>query len=446
MWDTYRTLLPLYHLIFTKPYSRIISGLISIYIEEGYLPAGRAANWNGRVQGGTHADIVLADGFVKSVQTLSGQKGRGELDSTIDWEEAYRAVMKDANVMPEHNVDPVTFDGATKEGRGALDDYLKLHYITRNHTRSVSRGVEYPQNDFAIYGIANGLGKSGDTIQQFKDRASWWQNQWNPTANTTLKGLGTFTGFPAPRNTNGSWNSTAYDPLSCGTCGWDADVYEAKIWETAFGAAPHDMAKVIGLMGGDQAFVRRLDASFVPGFGTSVGANNDAGSALFNPGNEPSFPTPFLYNYVPGMHWKTVNQTRSTVDAFYSDARNGYPGNIDGGALPSWLVFNLMGVFPVPGQALYLLSAPRFSFLKIALFTGTVAETSLTIKAMNLSDTSYYPQNVTLNGQQLNRAWLSHDEIARGGELVFVMGNEPKTWDGGERPWSLSTGSEAQYA
>ncbi|KAG9188938.1 hypothetical protein G6011_05806 [Alternaria panax] len=429
LWDTYRTLLPLYHLIFTKPYSRILSGLISIFKEEGYLPAGRAANWNGRVQGGTHADIVLADGFVKSVRALSGEAGRGELDSTIDWQDAYRAVMKDANVIPERNVDPVAFDGATKEGRGALDDYLTLRFITRNHTRSISRGVEYPQNDFAIYSMAQGLDKPQEAVDQMRHRASWWQNQWNPTANTTLDGIGTFTGFPGARNADGTWNVTAYDPLSCGTCGWDADIYEAKVWETAFSVAPHDMAKVIDLMGGDGAFIRRLDASFVPGFGTSVGANNDAGSALFNPGNEPSFATPFLYNYVPGMHWKTVNQTRATVDAFYSDARNGYPGNIDGGALPSWLIFNLIGMYPMPGQPLYLLSAPRLSSLKVSLFSGTAVETSLTVLAQNMSSTSFYPQRVTWNGEELDRAWLRHGEIAQGGKLVFYMGEEPARWD-----------------
>ncbi|KAI4645776.1 hypothetical protein J4E93_005354 [Alternaria ventricosa] len=441
LWDTYRTLLPLYHLIFTKPYSRILSGLISIFTEEGYLPAGRAANWNGRVQGGTHADMVLADGFVKSIRALSGETGRGELDSSIDWQEAYKAVMKDANVLPERNVDPVAFDGATKEGRGALDDYLALRFITRNHTRSVSRGVEYPQNDFAIYSMASGLMKSQGDIDQMRNRSSWWQNQWNPMANTTLHGTGTFTGFPGPRNADGTWNTTAYDPLSCGTCGWDADIYEAKVWETAFSVAPHDMAKVIDLMGGDDAFVRRLDASFIPGFGTSVGANNDAGSALFNPGNEPSFATPFLYNYVPGMNWMTVNRTRAIVDDFYSDDRNGYPGNIDGGALPSWLVFNLMGMYPVSAQPLYLLSAPRFSWLKVSLFSGTAAVTSLSIRAQNLSSTSYYPQKVTWNGQELDRAWLKHSELAEGGELVFYMGEEPKKWDVGERPWSLSTSS-----
>lgn len=61
-------------------------------------------------------------------------------------------------------------------------------------------------------------------------------------------------------------------------------------------------------------------------------------------GNEPSFATPFLYNYVPGYNWKAVNQSRSIVDTFYSDARNGYPGNIDSGAIPSWLIFNLIGL------------------------------------------------------------------------------------------------------
>lgn len=334
---------PLYHLLYTKTYSRVISGLINIFTNEGFLPAGRIANWNGRVQGGTHADMVLGDAFVKSVVAPSGTTGAGELGS-IDWQEVFKAMEKDANVLPERNVDSAAFDGATKEGRGALDDYLALRFITRNHTRSISRGIEYSQNDFALYSVAKGLNRSASETASYRDRANWWQNQWNPDANTTLSGVGHFTGFPGARNADGSWNYTDYDALSCGGCGWGDDIYEAKVWETSFSAAPHDMSKVISLMGGDDAFLKRLDASFLPGFGTSVGANNDAGSALFNPGNEPSFMTPFLYNYVPGNHWKTVNQTRATVDAYYSDQTNGYPGNIDGGALPSWLVFNLIGL------------------------------------------------------------------------------------------------------
>ncbi|KXT09509.1 hypothetical protein AC579_7186 [Pseudocercospora musae] len=436
LWDTYRTVMPLYHLLFTTTYTRVLSGLISIFTNEGYLPAGRIANWNGRVQGGTHADMVLADAYVKSVMAANGQQGRNEIGEIVDWHEAFKAVLNDADNLPVRNEDPVTFDGATKEGRGALDDYLTLRYITRNHTRSISRGVEYSQNDFAIYSFAKGLNAS--EADRFRDRADWWQNQWNPGANTTLKGVGNFTGFPGARNSDGSWNFTAYDPLTCGGCGWNDDIYEAKVWETAFSAAPHDMAKIIELIGGDEEFLKRLDASFLPGFGTSVGANNDAGSALFNPGNEPSFMTPFLYNYVPGYQWKTVNQTRAIVDDFYSTEKNGYPGNIDAGALPSWLIFNLIGLYPVAAQPIYLLGAPRFSSLKIRLFPGTAQAAWLWIKAENFSDKSWYPQKVLWNDQELDRSWVTHFELGAGGTLTFVMGEEPKQWDLGERPPSVS--------
>lgn len=234
---------------------------------------------------------------------------------------------------------------------------------------------------------------------------------------------------------------TSYDPLVCiPSCGWSDDIYEAKVWETSFTAAPHDMSRVIQLMGGDDAFVQRLDASFVPGLASSGtgNANNDAGTALFNPGNEPSFPLPFLYNYVPGRQWQTARRSRAVVDQFYGDARAGYPGNTDAGALPSWLMFNLLGLYPVAGQALYLLGAPRFSSLRVRLLAGTAWARTLVVRAEGLADDSFYPQRVTLDGVALDRAWVSHAELVGASELVFEMGAAPAAWDVGERPWSLS--------
>lgn len=200
------------------------------------------------------------------------------------------------------------------------------------------------------------------------------------------------------------------------------------------------MSRIITLMGGGPSFLQRLDASFLPGLASSGtgNANNDAGTSLFNPGNEPSFPMPFLYNYIPGSHWKTANQSRAIVDEFYSAERNGYPGNIDAGALPSWLVFNLLGLYPVAGQPLYLLGAPRFASLTVTLFGGTPLARTLAIRADGLADDRYYPQRVTLDGVALDRAWVSHAELVGASELVFEMGTEPAGWDGGERPWSLS--------
>lgn len=214
IWDTYRTLLPMYHLLFTGTYARVIKGLINIFSFEGFLPAGRAANWNGRVQGGTHADLVLGDAFAKSVRSPAAGNltagGLGELGD-VDWAEAYAAMVKDAEVLPARNADSVAFDGATKEGRGALDDYLRLGYVTRNHSRSISRGLEYAQDDFAVWAVARGLGAPADEQARYLARAGWWQNQWNADANTSLALSGngtntTFVGFAGPRDADGTFN------------------------------------------------------------------------------------------------------------------------------------------------------------------------------------------------------------------------------------------------
>lgn len=286
--------------------------------------------------------------------------------------------------------------------------------------------------------MATGLNHTSD-ITSFRDRADWWQNQWKPSENITLPGeAGIFTGFPAPCNSDGSWNYTSYKPVTCDNCGWSGDIYEATVWETAFSAAPHDMARLIDLMGGDDDFIKRLD-TFVPGLGQGTGnANNDAGTAVFNLGNEPSFMTPWLYHHVPGKQWKTVNQTRAIIDQFYSDERNGYPGNTDSGALPSWLVWNLIGLYPVVAQPIYLIGAPRFSGLRVKLFAGTGREAVLEIKAEGMANDKFYPQSVMLNGQRLDRSWISHDELSKGGTLSSEMGSEPGDWVSGERPPSLS--------
>lgn len=129
--------------------------------------------------------------------------------------------MKDATVLPDRNADSVTSDGATKDGRGALEDYLSLNYITRNHSRSISRGLEYSQNDFSIWTIAKGLAKAESEQDELLERSSWWQNQWNIDANKTLDNVGDFIGFPAPRNADGTWNTTNYDPSQCTpSCGY----------------------------------------------------------------------------------------------------------------------------------------------------------------------------------------------------------------------------------
>jgi putative alpha-1,2-mannosidase len=147
---------------------------------------------------------------------------------------------------------------------------------------------------------------------------SGWQNLWNHST-TSLN----FTGFLAPKYANGTAIKD-YDPTSCGACEWNSLTYEALPWEYSW-TVPFDMETLIKFMGGPNATEARLDEMFKPGFQASRGSDgtNGIGSTIFNPGNEPSFATPFLYNYLKGRQHKSVINARETINTFYTNGPSG---------------------------------------------------------------------------------------------------------------------------
>lgn len=202
LWDLFRCSTPLWQVLQPKPYEEIIRSLIDIWRHEGFLPDARSSEFTGRTQGGSNAENLLADAYVKGV--------RGQ----VNWEDGYEAMRTDAEVVPPNNNDPIAPDSSTKEGRGALPDWLSLGYITPRFSRAVSRAVEYSGNDFGLYQVASGLGREDDA-QKYLNRSRNWRNHWNPRQES----LG-FTGFVTPRYENGSFQEP-YDPLQCGGCYWD---------------------------------------------------------------------------------------------------------------------------------------------------------------------------------------------------------------------------------
>ncbi|QRV86656.1 glycoside hydrolase family 92 protein [Ceratobasidium sp. AG-Ba] len=440
--DLFRCTTPFYHLVFTNRYVDMLRSLIDTWRFDGYLPDGRSGNQNGRTQGGSDADNVLADAYIKGLDKVK----------TINWKDAYKAVQKDADVTPRRNIDFNAFDGGTKEGRNALPDWISLGYITTSYSRSVSKGVEYAQNDFAAYLLAKSLGNKQDAERYLKRANSYYVFLvWNSNATVDLgdTGFGVHKGFFGSKSAKGIFDSSV-NVTNCGGCSWSDLTYEGLIWEYSFNV-PHDTAALIKYMGGPEAFERRLDASFVDGFSTGAGPANTAGTALLNPGNEPSFQTPFLYNYINGKQYKTVEKTRYIVNRYYNLARSGIPGNQDAGAMATWLLWNLLGIYPVTSQPLYLISAPFFRAVDIRV--GTTAPTSpsyksktyLRIRAPNLSLTNIWMsptdvQGVKVNGKAINRSFLMHSEIVNGGTIEFSMGPNATSWDSGMLPPSVSTG------
>ncbi|KMQ41930.1 putative Alpha-1,2-mannosidase [Trichophyton rubrum] len=413
IWDTFRCLNSFY--LLTKPQfaAETIRSLIDIWRFERFMPDGRSGNANGRVQGGSNADNILADAYVKGLQ-----KG-------VNWTDGYLAMRTDAEVVPYNNFGPADLTGSTKEGRGALLDWLQYGYVTPSFGRSISRTVEYSLNDFALSQVAKDL--APEDYDKYLNRSAGWQRIWHKNISSL-----NFTGFLAPTWPNGSV-TPGYDPLDCGECEWSSHSYEALPIEYGWNV-PFDMRSLIKFMGGEKTMEQRLDQMFVPGLRKgdvgSGGTNTLGSTTLFNPGNEPSFFTPFLYNYLPGRQWKSVLRLRDTVNSYYSAQPSGLPGNSDAGAIDSWLIWNFLGLYPVVTQPVYLLSSPWFDNVSVEVGDNS----RLTITAQNLSEDSYFVQNVKVNGKIWTKSWVSHDDIKDGGIIEFVLGPEKKSWDTGELP------------
>jgi putative alpha-1,2-mannosidase len=100
--------------------------------------------------------------------------------------------------------------------------------------------------------------------------------------------------------------------------------------------------------------------------------------------------------------------------------------------LDSWLIWQMLGLYPVATQPIYLILAPMFSNyrMKVGLEDGAY----LDVTAEGLSENSYYVQSLKVNGKEWNQSWLNHEDIANGGTLEFVLGSEPALWDTGAVP------------
>jgi predicted alpha-1,2-mannosidase len=261
------------------------------------------------------------------------------------------------------------------------------------------------------------LGKVPQFLKYYK-RSLNWRHHWN----SDMKALG-FRGFLGPRDESGF---IAQDPLSCGGCYWRDYYCQGLPWEYSFNAH-HDISTIIDLMGGPERFVDRLEMTFTPNM---VPGNGQFGHTIFNPGNQPSFVTPYLYNYVNRQEL-SVKRSRFIAKSYYRPTPDGLPGNSDAGAMESWLLWSMIGLYPVTGQPIFLIGSPWFSDLTIDLGGGR----KLVITAEGADEDTYYVQSLRVNGRAWVRSWLSWEDIFEdGGTLEFVLGSEPTRWTTGRLP------------
>lgn len=393
IWDTYRTSSPLITLIAPDRQRDIIHSLLNIYRREGYLPDARSGDCNGRTQGGSNAEVVIADAYVKHLEG-------------IDYELALEAMLKDATMPPGGNEE--------KEGRGGLQEYNTLGYIPYGIPRAGNRTVEYAFNDYCIAQVAQGLGDEL-TAQHYMVQSQRWRNLWRE--DFEWDGM---KGFIMPRDAEGKWldqvpwgKSRVFHPTITYTPvtkvapwyipWWDTFFYEATSEEYSL-SVPHDVPGLIEACGGNDAFRNRLDALFDKGY--------------YNVANEPSFLTPCLYHWIdrPDLSSDCVHQI---INDNYSDTPNGLPGNDDSGAMSSWLAFHQLGLYPNAGHDYYLLHLPLVKEYTFHLSNGK------TLHAVIKGKGSHF-DGAQLNGEPLPNARITHDQLMSGGELVFLASKAKK--------------------
>ena len=391
MWDTFRAVHPLQTLINPKRSADMIKSLIAKAEQGEWLPIFPAWNSYTSAMIGDHVIATIGDAWIKGI-------------ADFDQELAYRMMRKNAF---EPNTDTASYRSG--KGRRALASYLKYNYIPLEdsvpdsfHQREqVSRTLEYAYDDFVLSQVAKKMGKKED-FEALHTRAKNYQHVFDTT-----------TGYVRGRYADGDW-ITPFDPHASRTSFITEGSPAQYTWYV-----PHDVAGLMRLMGGKEAFVQKLDSMFEQRY--------------YWHGNEPGHQTAYLYAYA-GAPWKTQRWVRDIIREEYSAAPGGLSGNEDAGQMSAWLVFSMMGFYPVaPGMPYYVLGSPVFDEMTIA-----AGEQPFTIRAENNSIDNRYIQSAMLNGEPLNRAYLWHREIIAGGELILEMGPEPnEAWASEEVPPSM---------
>lgn len=404
IWDTFRSSTPLLTILHPKRVTAILQSLLDIQDHDHFFVDGRSGNFAGRTQGGSDAEMMFTDAFVKHLPGL-------------DWARVYQTMVHDADT---ESSDPIRY------GRGDMDEWKRLGYLSIEHSdpaggsdRPGSRSMEYAANDYAVALMAKGLGHDADA-KKFMTRAENWKKLWDADAVDHTEG-GDVKGFIWIRHDNGRWKEN-FNPHLGGT--WYQDnFYEATTWTYSL-YVPQDVRGLIQIAGGTASFKKRLDLFFAPG---------EAQRYRYDVGNEPGFLAPYLYNWI-GEQSSTAKTIRAILPASYHTGPGGLPGNDDSGAMGSFLVFNQMGFFPVAAQNVYLIGSPIFGKCTINLGNGK----TFSIIAENSSPSNVYIAKATWNSRPYIRSWFTHDQLMAGGELRLTMTDKPAHWDTGTAPPSMS--------
>jgi predicted alpha-1,2-mannosidase len=408
IWDTFRALEPLHLLLNPQMEADQLQSYVRMYEQSGWMPSFAVLWGDYACMNGNHAAGWFADAWFKGVRNFDLEKAyeglrKNSLEATLlPWRNGPKCALDD--FYAEHGYFP-SLRPDEKETEPLV------HPFENRQSVAVTLGTAY--DDWCIAQLARAANHDTD-YNLFIKRAGFYKNVWNAEK-----------GFMWPRDAAGKWIEP-FDPKFGGGQGGRAYFDENNAYTYNWDVL-HDFSGLFELMGGRPAAAAKLDQLFREGLDRSkyeYWAKFPDSTGLvgqFVMANEPSFSTPYLYDLV-GTPWKTQKLIRTLLDAFFTADLHGIPGDEDGGGMTAWVVFSMMGFYPVtPGMPMYVLGSPVFDRVTIRLENGK----TFTLIARNNSRDNKYIQSVKLNGQALNRVWFPHADMAKGGTLELQMGNTP---------------------
>ncbi|RYY56817.1 MAG: glycoside hydrolase family 92 protein [Chitinophagaceae bacterium] len=382
LWDTYRAANPLFTITQPARVNDMVSSMLAIYQQQGKLPVWHLVGNETNTMPGNSSVQVVADAYLKGLRGF---------DTALAWEAVRATQMQDARGM----------------------SFVKsLGFIPADSmVESVAMGLEYAISDWAVAEMAKNMGKQSD-YELFSARAGNYRNYFD----TTIR-------FVRGRVSESQWR-TPFNPSESRHM-YD-DFAEGNSWQYSW-MIPHDVEGLIRLMGGKDAFNKKLDSLFSLKADMGKDASPDISGliGMYAHGNEPSHHITYLYSF-SGQPWKTADKVRYILDSLYSDRYDGICGNEDAGQMSAWYVLSALGIYQVnPAGGHFVFGSPVIDDAIIDVGNGN----TLHIEARNNSRVNRYIQSVTRNGQPFPLSYIDYADLMSGGSLVFEMGPSPSgTW------------------
>lgn len=377
-WDTYRAAHPFYTLMVPERVDGFVNSLVDQCETIGYLPIWGL--WGGETftMIANHSVPIIAEAYAK------GFRG-------FDAERAFNAIKQTQTVS--HPL------------KSNWENYTKYGYFPTDLTEaeSVSSTLESVYDDYAAADMAKRMGKEEEAAY-FAKRADYYKNLFDPS-----------TKFMRPKKADGTWKSP-FNPSQVGHSeSIGGDYTEGNAWQYTW-HVQHDVPGLIALFGGEEAFLQKLDSVFTVKLETTQ-ADVTGLIGQYAHGNEPSHHVAYLYT-LAGRPERTQELIRQIFDTQYLPKPNGLCGNDDCGQMSAWYIFSAMGFYPVnPVSGEYVFGAPQFPKFTLHLADGK----TFTILAEGLSEEHKYIDSITLNGKPYTKNYITHEDILKGGILVYKM-------------------------